>query len=242
MFNPHAHRNDRDPDNGAVVIFGNHAILNPLKSAQAGRPIHDDIEVAYVRFPGQRDSRCVPAVSRAEWVTDPETGGDVAVTYAERYARQYRQWKENQTQTKSGTPLAYAPFLTEARRAELRALNILTVEMLAELDGQPLKNLGLGGRDLKNKAEEYIAQSAQRAPDIQLAGEVEALRIKNEMLETDLKALREKASVSEKADTLFDEMTTDQIKDFIATATGHAPQGQINRKTLVRMASEVRAP
>ena len=230
----------RDEGNGAVVIFKNHAILNPAKTALAGRPIHDDIEVAEVRFPGMRDTRVLPAVAHAEWITDPETGGLVSITYAERYARQYRQFKEGQTQTKSGTPLAYAPFLTEARRAELRALNILTVEMLAELDGQPLKNLGLGGREMKNKAEQYIAESQQKVPDIQLAAEVEALRLKNDVLETDLKMLREKAQSSEKADNLFDEMTTDQIKDFIATHTGHAPQGQLNRKVLVRMASEAR--
>ena len=242
MFDPYLRSTNRDPDNGTVVIFKNHAVHNPAKSAIEGRPIHDDQEVAEVRFPGQRDMRVVPAVAHAEWITDPETGGLVSLTYAERYARQYRQFKENQVQTKSGTPLAYAPFLTEARRAELRALNILTVEMLAELDGQPLKNLGIGGRDLKNKAEEYIAESKQKAPDIQLANEVEALRLKNEVLETDLKMLREKAQNSEKADAMFDEMTTDQIKDFIATNTGHVPQGALNRKTLVRMASEARSP
>jgi hypothetical protein len=33
-------------------------------------------------------------------------------------------------------------------------------------------------------------------------------------------------------------MTLDQLREYITTATGHAPTGALNRKTLVRMAAE----
>ena len=49
------------------------------------------------------------------------------ITYAERFHRQYRQFKEHAQQTKSGIPLAGVPFLFQTRKAELRALNIYTV-------------------------------------------------------------------------------------------------------------------
>ena len=70
------------------------------------------------------------------------------------------------------------PFLTEASRAELRALNIYTVEALAAIDGQELKNLGHGGRDMKNKAARVHRgeqeRNAPQPPDSQ--AELEALQ------------------------------------------------------------------
>ncbi len=111
-----------------------------------------------------------PATAFSHWEIDPQTGEQAKVTYAERFQRQYQQFKAHATQTKSGTPLAYAPFLTEARRAELRAQNIYTVEALAAIDGQELKNLGPGGRELKNAAMEYIEEAKARAPNRAAAG------------------------------------------------------------------------
>jgi hypothetical protein len=224
----------RDPDSVVVALFKHHAIKNEAKSAKEGRPIYDDMEVVEIRFPGSRNVSAFPATSISHWREDPVTGEQTPVTYAERFAHQYRQFKMQTAQTKSGTPLAHAPFLTEARRAELRALNIYTVEALAHVDGQELKNLGTSGRDLKNKAVEYLEEAKANAPNITLQAEVEALRARNAILEEDNK----RAADQTKADDQFENMTLDQLRDFITTNTGHAPHGSLNRKTLVRMATE----
>jgi hypothetical protein len=225
----------RDPDAAAVALFKNLAKKNEVKSLKEGRPIFDDIEVVEIRFPGSRNVAVFPATAFSHWAEDFTTGEQTAVTYAERFSRQYQQFKSQAAQTKSGTPLAHVPFLTEARRAELRALNIYTLEALAVVDGQELKNLGHGGRELKNKAQEYIAESKSNAPNLQMAADLEALKARNAIIEEDLK--RALAS-GQKADNQFDDMSLDQLRDFIATNTGHAPHGSLNRKTLVRMATE----
>lgn len=224
----------RDPDAAAVALFKNLAKKNETKSLKEGRPIFDDIEVVEIRFPGSRNVSVFPATAFSHWTEDFTTGEQTAVTYAERFSRQYQQFKSQSAQTKSGTPLAHVPFLTEARRAELRALNIYTLEALAVVDGQELKNLGHGGRDLKNKAQEYIAESKTNAPNLQMAAELEALKSRNAILEEDAK-LKKELKIP---DSQFDDMTLDQLRDFIATNTGHAPHGSLNRKTLVRMATE----
>ena len=159
------------------------------------------------------------------------------MTYAERFARQYRQFKEHATQTKSGTPLQYATFLTEARRAELRAQNIYTVEALAAIDGTELKNLGHGGREMKNAAMEYLQESQPGAVNTQMQAELEALRAKNQVMEEDLAALKAKAGPG--ATDEFDDMNLAQLRDYITTHTGQAPIGAINAKTLRRMAREI---
>lgn len=221
-------------DKGVIAIFKNGAVKNMLKSAQAGRPIFDDVEMVEIRHPGSRDYGVYPAFERSHWITDEITGEQSPVTFAERFSKQYQQFKSHQQQTKAGTPLDYLPFLTEARRAELRALNIYTAEGLAIVDGAELKNLGPGGRDLKNKAIEYLESSTDAAKVTKLEAELETLRARNQVLEEDAKLL-----ASDKTpDARFDGMTDDQLREHIEAITGKTPKGNLPRKTLLRMAME----
>ena len=184
-------------DEALVPLFRNMGIPNKLKSDREGRPIHDDVEVVDVRYPGSRNYGTYPAREMSHWIIDPYSGEQRSITYAERFQKQYRQFKEQQEQTKSGTPLEYAGFLTEARRGELRAQNIYTVEVLAEMEGTELKNLGPGGRDLKQKAQEYITAGRARVPDIELQAEVEAMRAKMQVLEDDNTMLKARVNSPE---------------------------------------------
>ena len=228
--------NSRDPDAALVATFRNHAVRNEAKSVAEGRPIYDDIEVVEIRMPGNRTGAPIfPAHAVSHWVTDPRTGEQTKITYAERFRHQYQQFKAVQQQTKTGTPLDHAPFLTEARRSELRALNVYTVEQLALVDGAELKNLGTGGREMKNRAQEYIEESKTRAPNLQMQAELEALRARNALLEEDNEAMKKRSG-----DGQFEDMTDEQIRSYIQSNTGHAPQGNLARKTLLRMAIDAR--
>lgn len=230
----------RDPDAGLVAVFKNYAQRNVAKSAQAGRPIFDDIEIVEIRFPGSQAMSAFPATAITDWINDPYSGAVTPRTYAERFARQYQQFKAQVQQTKEGTPLDYVAFLTEGRRAELRALNLYTVEALAQLDGQELKNIGQGGRELKNQATEYLENAKRIAPSTQLQAELEAMRARNQVLEDDNKALAARAKLETSGDDMLDAMTDTQLKDYIGTQTGARPQGAPARKTLLRMALDAR--
>jgi len=227
--------NEKDPDKNIVAVFKQLSVHNEAKSKLAGRPQFDDVDVCELRYPGSRNTGVYPATAFSHWSTDPETGEQVKVSYAERFPRQYRQFMERGTQTKSGTPLDYALFLTEARRSELRALNIYTIEALAAVDGQELKNLGPHGREAKNKAIEYLEDTDGKALARKLAQELEAAVQKNAVLEEDLKILQERAG-TDNPDSVFDDMTTEQLRAYIETHSGHAPRGNLNRKMLLKMA------
>lgn len=215
-------------DANLVVLFKHHANPNEAKSITAGRLICDDMEVIEIRSPGNKNTVGVyPANDFSHWSIDPNTGAQVKVHYAERFSRQYQQFKAQSAQTKAGTPLEYARFLTEGRRAELRALNIYTVEALATLDGQELKNIGQGGRELKNAAMEYIEESKKNVPNLQLQAELEALKARNAVLEEDAAARKPDG---------FEGMSDEDLRDFIKANTGHSPHGTLGRKQLLRMA------
>jgi hypothetical protein len=228
----------RDPDETLVVLFRHLAVENPQKTLAEGRPIFDDIEVCEIRAAGMRDVKVFPATAPSAdgWVIDPFTQQQKQRSYAERFAHQYRQFKASQAQTKSGTPLEHAPFLTDGRRSELRAQNVYTVESLAAIEGAELKNLGPGGREMKNQAMAFIEESRGAAPNKQMLAELEALKARNAILEEDLTL---KKSVDE-SEGEFAGMSIDQLREFIKTNTGQGPVGQPARKTLVRMAMDCR--
>jgi hypothetical protein len=229
----------RDPDEMLVVLFKHLAKQNSVKTLAEGRPVFDDEEVCEIRSPGSKDVKVFPATAFARWVENPYTGEQTQQTYAERFAHQYRQFKAQATQTKSGTPLDFVPFLSEGRRAELRAQNVYTVEQLAAIEGAELKNLGNGGREMKNAAVAFIEDSKSAAPNMQMLAELEALKARNVILEEDAqhrKQLQERAVVDDE----FDAMSLEQLREYIATNTGQAPHGSLTRKVLVRMAGNAR--
>lgn len=232
----------RDPDDALVVLFKHMAVKNEAKSLSEGRPVYDDHEMVEIRLPGSKDVKVFPALVRSHWREDPITREQTPVTYAERFPRQYQQFKAKLSQTKSGTPLDEAPFLAESQRASLRAQNVYTVEQLAAVDGQELKNLGPGSREMKNAAEAYIAESKAGASNLQLVAKIEALEARNAVLEEDakLRAAQAAARATSRAEDEFDDMTTDQLREYVTANTGKAPIGNLNHKTLKRMAAEAK--
>jgi len=232
----------REPDDVAVVLFRHQSFKNEDKSRAEGREIHDDVEICEIRFPGAKDWKAFPATALStQKILDPYSGAEKQITYAERFRHQYQQFKAHAAQTKSGTPLEYAPFLTEARRAELRAQNVYTVEQLAAIDGQELKNLGPGGREYKNNAEEYLAEAKAGAPNLQMAAELEALRARNAVLEEDAKIKAERAATTPTLPTAtdYDDMTIEQLREYIMAHTGIPPTGSLSHKSLKHLAQGI---
>ena len=228
----------QDPDASVVALFKMMARKNETESIVQNRPVFDDLEVVELRYPGSKNVGVYPATGFSHWITAPD-GSQQALTYAERFRRQYQQFKAEAVQTKSGTPLDYGRFLTEARRAELRAQNIYTIEALAAIDGLELKNLGMHGRDLKNKAMEYLEEARTGAPNTQMLSELEALRAKNALLEEDIRAIKDRApEFTPTREDRFDGMNLDELREFVTTNTGQAPLGSMNRKTLIRLARD----
>jgi hypothetical protein len=229
----------QNPDDVLIVLFKNSTKPNEAKSVAAGRPIEDDVEICEIRFPGSRSVSVFPAHELCPYkLNDPYTGRQRGITYAERFQSQYRQFKMHHDQTRTGTPLDYVPFLTEAKRLELRSLNIYTVEALAHIDGQELKNLGPGGRELKNEAEDYIARAQAGAVPMQMEAELSALRARNQMLEDDMAALKAQPQPGTEGEADFANMSAVQLRNYITAKTGHPPHGSLSVKVLQRMAMD----
>lgn len=232
--------NQQQPQNPAPVLnarFFVHTWPDPVKSREAGRPIYDELECVEVTSPGDKLMKKVfPAHSI--WRKEPDEFGMVEpVTYAMRFPDQYRAFKDGRTQTMAGTPLEELPFLAQSKRFELKALGVHTAEQLASLDGHPLKQLGPGGREMKNQAQAFIDKAAETADVTKLAAENEGLRQQLEALQAGrISGQHEAPEVSPFAD--FDD---EALKEWIKDATGKRPVGNPSHATLIRMADEINA-
>lgn len=217
-------------NNDALVVpfFKTVAQQDMTASKKAGRPIFKDVEVVEVRIAGDRNFAPVfPAHAMWRRVNGEE------VTYAQRFADAYERFAAGKEQVADGTPLSELPFLTEAKRAELRALKVYTAEALASLDGKNLTNLGGQGREMKNQAIAYLEKSTGTAGATALAAEVEALR-------AELAAVRAGEVEPAPVEPAPADDEKEALKARIADLTGSRPRGNPSVETLREMLEEMK--
>lgn len=253
------------------VVFRYNTVDDEIETRKAGRPMFKDVEVCDITFPGNNKTKATFLAHENEPNATRESvaNGGGFVTYAMHYNQQYLSFKDGTAQPLGGTPLSEAPFLTEAKRRELAALSIRTIEQLASLDGTPLKQLGMGGRELKNQAEAYIKTAAGSADTTALAAQIEALR---QQLDTerqeraqlesvirnggrldptapapgqvvgDIPEVEQEETEDDDADVTaarIEALDDAGLKDFIAEQTGERPKGNPSRNTLLAAAKEL---
>lgn len=225
--------------------FSIHTTQNEAKSRAAGRPIYDEMEICTLRAAANKLTVWVfPAHEVFKWHNDPNTGMREPLTYALAYPEQYKKFKSNEAQTMAGTPLAELPFLSASKRLELKALSIHTAEALAALDGQNLKNLGMGGRELKNQAQAYLDKAAGTADVTRLAADNVDLREQIAAMQRDMAAMiaasKGKSPLAEpEEDKAIEDLTDAELKAYIKRERGSGVPGNPSHETLFNLAMEI---
>jgi hypothetical protein len=147
-----------------IVRFYHDSKEDKSASLKAGVPTFKDIEMVEINMPGDR-ARSVLAPAHMPW----KKFNNKPVTYAERFPDHYKRFKANEGPVVEGTPIAEAPFLTLADKASLKALQVYTIQQLASLTGQPLKNIGHGGMVKQQQAVAYLAKTVPKSEPKMLA-------------------------------------------------------------------------
>ena len=78
-----------------------------------------------------------------------------------------------------------------AEAATLKAMNIYTVEQLSEVSDETVGRLGMGGRDLRTKAQSFLAVAKDTAMAGKQAVEIQRLKEDNELQKMELEELRQ---------------------------------------------------
>jgi len=222
-------------------LFRYDAIEDVNASEREGHLVKNMRQVVEVRFAGSKNYSPVFPVD-AMWKRE----NGKTVTYAERWADQYREFLAGADQTAAGTPLemlkAYG--MSDANLSLCRALRIYSIESLYHLEGDSLKSLGMASNVLKDMARAYMADRAKGANN---AAEMDELRAELAALRASIIPAKELPpseidALQQASDAEFANMDDDAIKDWIANKTGAGrPRGNPSHETLVSMARELSA-
>ena len=167
-------------DAGLFVTFYTESVEAPFESEQRGYTVFKDVVYVHIMFPGNRSTEVRrPARLKAE-------GGHPADI--QRWPRQWEAFQSQSVVTSVGMPVTEWAPLSKSQALMLKAMNIHTVEQLAEVPDHALT--WLGARDMQVKAQTWLKSAANSA---------EALRLQadNDRLRADIDAL--KAQVAELA-------------------------------------------
>lgn len=233
-----------DPDFKHLHIeFFVEPVHNKRKSAEAGRPVYDDIEKVRIRLAGDPKSVLVAPANSGSSVRDADT--NERLTYAQLHHKHYEAFKKNEEYKGSGTPLSELTFLTASKRMELSAQNIHTAEALAGLDGANLSRLGMGARELKTQAEAWLSKAAGSADVTRLSAENEALKARLDAMEAMMTGAKAPEPVKEPENSLgvspFADWDDDTIRAWIVEQGGDNPHHKCSHETLVSKADELNA-
>jgi len=145
-----------EDDKRLFVQFFLAAVKNETKSAAEGRPIFDEIPMVKIITPGSRDV----LVNKAHQI------------YRDRFPLQWDRFQKKLTPVQDGTRLEEVPFLTVGQIAELKALNVFTLEQLAGLSDANSRHF-MSFNSMKQKAVAYLESAKSAAPITMLKNELE---------------------------------------------------------------------
>lgn len=213
--------------------FMHQSLLDQVQSEIQQKPVYVMHELVQLRFAGDRYySPVLPVDSMYR------KDGLNVITYAERWAPQYRQFLQGEAQIAEGTPLdeltAYG--ITPAQLSLCRALKIYSIEALYHLEGSNLKSLGVHANDLKPMAKKWM--EAKRNGDAQ---EVRIRELEAKLAAMSIPAQEPKPEEIDQAILAanYEAMTEDQLRDILKEKTGKYPVGRPSHPTLVQLVKEL---
>lgn len=163
--------NPRAGDAGLIVRFAIADIEDMEATKAAGYPVYKQVESVTIRAPGATDSRFYDL-----------TKEKARLYYANRFPRQYADFKHGLEEPTHGTPLKEWPPLRRLEAEELQSKGLRTVEELAGVLDHNLGILGNRGRGLRQKAIDWLENAKSGASVAKVKAELAERDSKIEVL------------------------------------------------------------
>jgi len=135
------------------IRFEKRAAEDRAASIEAGHIIYHDIDYVIITPPGGKD--VVEKIAK-EWIADIQRRshiGQYDVEWAERFAKMYAMWQKDEELPEHGTPLKTSLMFTPAEIMACTGVNIHTLEDLAGANEEALGRIGMGARNMKQRAQ-----------------------------------------------------------------------------------------
>jgi len=141
------------------VEFKRIAVYDKKRSDELGRRVTKDVDFAFVMQPGSKDQ--VERVA-TEWLAmlKLKVMNGAADAYPQEWVdgfhEKYKAWQNGLDAPLNGTSVKEWPVLSPAQAENFISLHILTIEDVASMTEQALSAYGMGARELKQKAIDWV--------------------------------------------------------------------------------------
>lgn len=164
-----------DPKNAGVFAkFYQRSVLNKELSVKEGRPVHELREYVRIMVAGDKTNQLDREATKQD---------------KQRFSHAYQLFRSGDAEQVVGTPLALLPFMNQATVDDLAHFKIRTVEQLAALSDGNLMQVG-PIRDMRTKAQDYLAAAKGVAPTTQLRAELDSMQKQNASMARELQELK----------------------------------------------------
>lgn len=178
------------PQRPPFVRFEQRAVEDRAASIASGGYKVRDVDFVIVMQVGAKDTFEKDAV---EWLADIERAagnGAYPAEWATHFRQKYEAYKAGQDAPELGTSVRQWPSLSPAQVQNLIAAGIRTVEDVAAMNEPTMQRVGMGARDLKQKAQTYLdAREGNKAVE-----QVAALRAELENRDVTIESLTRRLS------------------------------------------------
>jgi hypothetical protein len=178
------------------VKYERRAVDKQKPAAEGGGVYYVDKDFAIITTAGSKNS--VEKIVDEWWpqLEDQVRQGRFPPQWLDAYKKQYAAWNSGQELPVDGTPIVSWPAASAAEMKMMHALDIRSVEDLAVANEELLSKIGMGGRDLKKRAQDWVTAKTDTAP---LIAQLSAMRGMLDGLETRLKDAEAKNTALESA-------------------------------------------
>jgi hypothetical protein len=162
------------------------------ESIEKGYYVSKTIHMANVIPAGGRDGISKPIEELIALWKQKGQHGHQPMEWHDQLVRSYNAWKEGNELPEIGTPvMTFLPF-SPAQRSALLAANIRTIEQCAEMNEDTMSRVGMGARELKDRAKQALSTADKTAAENLI------LKAKVEEQESALKSLQEQINALSK--------------------------------------------
>jgi hypothetical protein len=161
------------------VRFESRPVEDRIATVREGRKMYKDVDWVIVTPAGGKDVREDHAESWLAKIEGQAQAGMYDWEWARDFKKMYEMFKEGKELPVNGTPLAMCTTLfSPAEIANCGAVNVRTLEDLANANEEALGRIGMGARALKTRAQEAVKAGEGKESAIR----IEALQVENDSL------------------------------------------------------------
>ena len=138
------------------------------ETIRCGRLISVDVAYVNVTQPGSKDVFKGLANEWLNQMTSEVQGGRLPAAWLTAWKADYAAWQANEELPAKGTSVKTFPGLSPAQIKNCLGIGIRTLEELAVANEEVIHRLGMGAREMKARAVEFLKQAEQGASTSEL--------------------------------------------------------------------------